>query len=136
MIHVSWNDAMAYCRWAGGWLPTEAEWEKSARGTDGRRYPWGDDLLNAYRLNYNRNVGDTRQVGTYPKGVSPYGARDMAGDVWEWVADGSRITTLGRRTATRKDRLRGMIGVLRGGCWDNDAGCSGCVASGLRRLQQ
>ena len=93
VVNIRWSEAIAFCEWASSvtgrnvQLPSEAQWEKAARGTDGRKYPWGNEVPDANRLNFNNNVVDTTPVGQYsPQGDSPYGAADMAGNVYQWTS--------------------------------------------------
>ena len=123
VVMVSWQDAVAYAKWLAErtgqvWrLPSEAEWEKSARGTDGRLYPWGD-AFDASRCNTSEGKkGTTNSVGNYPSGASPYGALDMAGNVWERTSTLFKpypyVATDGRERAESTENR-----VLRGGSWD------------------
>ncbi|PWB74458.1 MAG: hypothetical protein C3F07_07465 [Anaerolineales bacterium] len=121
VIHVSWEDAKTYCEWVDRRLPTEAEWEKAARGDDDRSFPWGNQTPHDGILNYNSNVGDTTEVGTYPDGASPYGALDMAGNVWEWVADWFGETYYASsQDSNPLGSDSGEYRVARGGAWYDD----------------
>ena len=125
VVNVDWADAYAYCSWAGRRLPTEAEWERAARGTTGRRFPWGDvepTRVLANYLNQWRNGAGLEPVGSHPQGASPEGIQDLQGNVWEWVADwydpsyyekGPTRDPKGPDAGTRK--------VLRGSGWESEA---------------
>ena len=122
VVGVSWEDAAAYCAWAGGQLPTEAQWEYAARGPESLKYPWGNDAPDETLLNYNDNVGRTTEVGSYPAGASWVGALDMAGNVWEWVADWyDRDYYDISPAANPAGPASGGVKVLRGGSWGSSA---------------
>ncbi len=133
VVNVTWQQAQSYCGWAGRRLPTEAEWEKAARGLDGRRFPWEwigvpvPDKLNFCDASCAFGFGlttvkdgyaETAPVGAYPKGASPYGALDMAGNVWQWVSDWYGGTYYGSSPASDPTGpATGSLRVLRGGSW-------------------
>lgn len=129
MTHVDWRDAAKFCQWVGEVsgvkvrLSTEAEWEKAARGTDGRIYPWGNDAPNVERCDFNNKIKDTTPAGKYsPNGDSPYGCADMAGNVWEWCADWyDEKYYVKSPTKNPTGPANGQYRVLRGGTWNNAA---------------
>lgn len=150
VVLVSWYDALAYARWSGKVLPSEEQWEKAARGTDGRHYPWGD-MWDATRLNSGEriagrdfeNIGDmhrwfdgldtskqayTTAVNAYPAGESPYGLLDMAGNVWEWTASWFQAYP---GSVAKHDDFGEKCRVMRGGSW----ACSAfSIRSSFRRM--
>ena len=87
MMDITWYDAQEYCEWRGGSLPTEAQWEKAARGTDERKFPWGNEPVTCERARYGECGWMTAPIGTHPAGASPYGVQDMAGNAWELIYD-------------------------------------------------
>ncbi|MHC1783623.1 MAG: formylglycine-generating enzyme family protein [Anaerolineaceae bacterium] len=115
VIYVDWNQAQAYCAWTGRTLPSEAQWEKAARGTDGRSYPWGNQEPDSNLANYNDNIGDPTEAGSYPAGASPYGALDMAGNVWEWTANWLDVYPGGDLQAS--EYFGTIYRTLRGAAW-------------------
>jgi formylglycine-generating enzyme required for sulfatase activity len=115
IVNITWEDARAYAEWKGKRLPTAAEWQKAARGTDGRRYPWGNDF-DPRRCNTSESgIGDLTVAGRYPKGLSPYGCADMVGNVVQWCQD-EGLTAEGDKDG------RAVCGIS----WEEPGAESGC----------
>ena len=133
VVGVSWEEAQAYCRWAGLCLPSEAQWEAAARGTDQRRYPWGNREPTPEHANFGDRLGGTAPVGSYPKGAGPFGALDQSGNVWEWCEDVWDAAAF-RERAGQRDPLSTASEVavrcLRGGSWVSVTGGLGAAFRG------
>jgi len=133
---VTWSQAQAYATWVGGRLPTEAQWEKACRGTDGRTYPWGNQNPTPDLLNYSETgLGTSKGVGSYPRGASPYGALDMAGNVWEWTSSAYADYPYNPKDG-REDPESSKGRVLRGGSFSGNAYSVRCAVRNSRRSCQ
>jgi len=117
MVLVNWDDSRAFCKWAGGDLPTEAQWEKAARGTEARQFPWGA-RFDPKKL--RTNTQSTAPVGSYPEGASPYGCLDMAGNVYQWCLDYYAASYAGMPDRNPTGPTVGQGRILRGGDWGDD----------------
>ena len=120
VVEASWLGGVTYCRSLGKRLPTEAEWEKAARGGDGRRYPWGNAAPAATHARFGRGYNETAPAGAHPAGVSPFGALDMAGNAWHWVSSAYRPYPY-RDDDGREDAAPGPVRSTRGGGHDSSA---------------
>jgi formylglycine-generating enzyme required for sulfatase activity len=135
VVGVSWYEANAFCRWLTAELgyeirlPSEAEWEKAARGTDGRVYPWGNTWDAAKANTRESGIGTTTPVGCFPDGVSPYGALDMSGNLFEWTAT-PWMGNYDQRDGTARETEEGELFVRRGGAWDLDLSNARCADRG------
>jgi len=119
VTYVSWSDALAFCRWAGGFLPSETQWERAARGDDDRTWPWGDDPPDADRATWGAT--STSPVGLQPRGASPFGALDLAGNAWEWTASALRAYPYDAEDG-REDEASAGPRVVRGGTYSHGPG--------------
>ncbi len=115
VVMVQWGEAQAYCQFKGGRLPSEAEWEKAAKGTDNLPYPWGMDF-DQKKANVGGFAGDLTLPGTYPNGKSPYGVYDLIGNVWEWTSDWYQAYP---GNTYQSDRFGKKLKVIRGNSWSS-----------------
>jgi formylglycine-generating enzyme required for sulfatase activity len=134
VVYISWHDAQAYCRWLSGKLgksvrlPTEAEWEKAARGDkDQREYPWGDEWAELKCNSYELGLEGTSPVGFFTSGASPCGCLDMAGNVWEWCQ--SQYQSYPYKVNDGREQLEGDASrVVRGGAWGSHRYLARCAS--------